>query len=242
MVNNNADQDTVNDENGDATHTEAGESGSSAVVQNNVADVNALRQDLFNLVSTQMESAVAEMHRQMADFMKSNTPEQSSSANRNNLQSAREGVNINEPTPVEQGNQMQMITRPPPTQVPAASYFRLPSLSASNLALIKAGKFINFDFLLPGSLAHTSSGYSVHFHSPANGVEGDTPFSLQPHAGRRTVKSFTSWLSAQNIFFQAFCYFFQHLQVVCKKGGQANKRCHASLKHLKKLLKFEAAP
>ena len=181
------------------TDTEATRSSDTTGINHNThTDINALRQDLFNLVSTQMESAMTEMNRQMATFIKnnSNTPVV---VNNNN----REDLNMHMENQVQGSPTVAVPQHTPPT-----NYFRLPSMSASNLALIKAGKFINFDFLLPGSLAHTSSGYSVHFHSPSNGVEGDTPFSLQPHAGRRTVKSFTSWLSAWNIFFQAFCYFF----------------------------------
>ena len=91
-----------------------------------------------------------------------------------------------------------------------SNMFRMPVLSSQNLNLIKNGKFVNFDYLLPGSLAHTSSGYSIQFHQSAgtNGIDSDTPFSLQPQTGRRTIKSFSTWLSAWNIFFQAFCFFF----------------------------------
>ena len=97
--------------------------------------------------------------------------------------------------------------------ISVSNQFRLPSLSGSNLALVRTGKYVNFDYLLPGSLAHPSSSYSVQFHStPVNGIGGqDVPFSFHPNSGRRVVKNFNSWLSAWNIFFQAFCFFFPGL-------------------------------
>ena len=86
--------------------------------------------------------------------------------------------------------------------------FRFLSISTANINLIKNGKYINFDTLLPSSLSHPTSGYSIHLSQSSSGVEGDTPFTIQPQSSRRTIKNFPAWLSAWNIFIQAFCFFF----------------------------------
>ena len=97
----------------------------------------------------------------------------------------------------------------PSTQSPqASSNFRFPAISATNTNLIQHGKYVNFDSLLPSSLSHPSSGYSIHLSQSSAGLDGEMPFTIQPQSSRRTIKNFPSWLSAWNIFIQAFCFFF----------------------------------
>jgi len=159
----------------------------------------------MNFMSTQMNNIVTQMNQQMsvqAHNIQQLMNQRNNLDNNNNYESSNGNDNGNH----NNGND-GLISTPP-----IVNQFRLPSLSTNNKVLIKNGKFVNFDHLLPGSLAHASSGYSLHFNNhlsnSGSGVENDSPLSLQPNAGRRTIRSFTSWLSAWNIFSQSFCHFF----------------------------------
>ena len=87
------------------------------------------------------------------------------------------------------------------------SNIRLPSLSASNLQLIKNGKYVNFDLLLPAALSSNQAGFSLQV-DPSQSLEGDHSVNLLPRVSKRTIRNFSSWLGAWNIFVQTFLHFF----------------------------------
>ena len=184
---------------------------------------NELRDELYSVIATQLASITHDLSQQISQV------------------TARDSQNRPQP-PINSASQISPLQNQLPSQPPdatpqlaapqqhhqqvqhnninnvnyqhtTANLFRMPVLSSQNLNLIKNGKFVNFDYLLPGSLAHTSSGYSIQFHQSAgtNGIDSDTPFSLQPQTGCRTIKSVSTRLSAWNVFFQAFCFSPQHL-------------------------------
>ena len=62
--------------------------------------------------------------------------------------------------------------------IPINSY-RLPAMSAANLALVKTGKFVNFDLLLPASFNQSPPGFSLQV-DPALSLDGDHAISLLP--------------------------------------------------------------
>ena len=170
---------------------------------------NALRDELFNLVGVQMNNALSEISKIATTSIQAQQQQQQSSSSPANLVESNGNNNDNNVNAGTNLNVLQ-VQQSQSQQVSVSNQFRLPSLSASNMALLRAGKFVNFDSLLPGSLAHSSSGYSIQFLSDSrpNGLDGDIPFTFKPNSGKRTIKSFPSWLSAWNIFAQAFCFFF----------------------------------
>ena len=183
---------------------------------------NELREELYSVLATQVADITHTLTQQINGINNVNTAESSQplqipinsapqiSPLQNQLPSQSLDVTPQLAALQQQQQQVHNNINNVNNHHTVTNLFRMPVLSSQNLNLIKNGKFVNFDYLLPGSLAHTSSGYSIQFHQSAgtNGIDSDTPFSLQPQTGRRTIKSFSTWLSAWNIFFQAFCFFF----------------------------------
>ena len=156
---------------------------------------NNLRQEMTIMVSEQINNAMLDIQALLNSHL----------SQFNNINTSPALTSVNHLSPP----QIQAVPIPPQSpeiQAPLhiARNFLLPSLSAANLAAIRGGKFVNFDSLLPASLSHTSSGYSLQFDSSTS----DNPsVSLLPRSSRRTIRNFVTWLAAWNIFIQAFCFF-----------------------------------
>ena len=153
-------------------------------------DITNLREELSVLVTSQIDNAMEEMRQLITNIRH---PETNSSIPAPALPI------ISQPTLYNADTDFSPLT------VPATNNFILPSLSATNLASIKSGKFISFDSLLPASIPHSTSGYSLQVD---NASCNDNPsISLLPRTSRRIIKNFASWISAWNIFIQAFSFY-----------------------------------
>ena len=168
-----------------------------AVIDQHTNQFKDLRDELYTVIASQMASITHDLSQQITQATSRNEQQPIS----NNVPSSQQ-VDFTHPSPSN-------VPIQPSTQSPqASSNFRFPAISSTNTNLIQHGKYVNFDSLLPSSLSHPSSGYSIHLSQSSAGLDGEMPFTIQPQSSRRTIKNFPSWLSGWNIFIQAFCFFF----------------------------------
>jgi hypothetical protein len=183
------------------------------------AHFNELRDELYTVIASQIATITQDLSQQISQVTSSGTQ---TSASANNVQPVQQATTHQIPTssnqlphnsvsvnPVAAASQNQVPSHIPQINIPQQSNnFRFPAISTTNINLIQNGKYVNFDTLLPSSLSHPTSGYSIHLAQSSSGVDGEMPFTIHPQSSRRTIKNFPSWLSAWNIFIQAFCFFF----------------------------------
>ena len=172
------------------------------------ADLNAFREDVVTLIGDQLQQGIAAIRNEL----------------RNNHQPS-DAANIHSPSPCAASTYLQTLL---PPQVTASSNnhaladivddtfinpvstingYRFPSIPSTTIALIKAGKFVNFDLLLPAPTSLPNAAFSVQV-DPLASTDGGPSLTVLPKVNKRTIRNFPSWLSAWNVFIQAFLFFF----------------------------------
>ena len=146
-----------------------------------VSHFNELRDELYTIIASQIATITQDLSQQISQATSSGTQ-----TSVNNVQPLQQQASTHQsPTPTNQQHQNSESVNPVTSQnqVPSniaqintpqsSNNFRFPAISTTNINLIQNGKYINFDTLLPSSLSHPTSGYSIHLSQSSSGVDGE---------------------------------------------------------------------
>ena len=130
----------------------------------------SLRDELYTVIAQQIAGLSHELSQQITSRDsqgRSQGPSQFINPQVAQQQDAAPQVVLSSTTPSQTLSNTNIVpdTNSNQLNVPASlpsNNFRFPAISSTNINLIQNGKYVNLDTLLPSSLSHPTSGYSIH--------------------------------------------------------------------------------